>query len=92
MGHRRRAKEDGRLLMLIGIDASRATVTQRTGTEGYSLHIIRGLVAEGSEHRFRLFFRDDPPADLVPPSDNVEQRVIRRLRTPSWGLRCAVSR
>ncbi len=80
MGHRRRAKEDGRLLMLIGIDASRATVTQRTGTEGYSLHIIRGLVAEGSEHRFRLFFRDDPPADLVPPSDNVEQRVIRRPR------------
>lgn len=66
--------------MLIGIDASRATVAQRTGTEGYSLHIIRALIAEGPEHRFRLFFRDDPPADLVLPSDNVERCVIRRPR------------
>lgn len=66
--------------MLIGIDASRATVAQRTGTEGYSLHIIRGLAAIGQEHRFRLFFRDEPPADLVPPYGNVEQRVIQRPR------------
>ncbi len=66
--------------MLIGIDASRATITQRTGTEGYSLHIIRGLLAQGSEHRFRLYFRDTPPDELFPCQDNIEYRVIKRQR------------
>lgn len=41
--------------MLIGIDASRAFVARRTGTETYSLHLIRALVGLGSEHRFRLY-------------------------------------
>jgi len=62
--------------MLIGIDASRATVEQRTGTEGYSLHIIRGLIEQGRDHRFRLYFRDQPEAALVPEQDNIEKRVI----------------
>jgi glycosyltransferase involved in cell wall biosynthesis len=66
--------------MLVGIDASRATVAQRTGTEGYSLHIIRGLLAIGQEHRFRLYFRDEPPADLFPAADNIEPVIIRRAR------------
>lgn len=66
--------------MLIGIDASRATVAQRTGTEGYSLHIIRGLIEQGHEHRFRLYFRDTPPAALFPAQDNVETCVIRQRR------------
>lgn len=66
--------------MIIGIDASRATVRQRTGTEGYSLHIIRGMIEQGTEHRFRLYFRDDPPADLFPDQGNVEIDVIRHRR------------
>jgi len=41
--------------MLIGIDASRATTTHRTGTENYSLHLIRGLLLSGREHQFRLY-------------------------------------
>ena len=40
--------------MLIGIDASRATTARRTGTETYSLHLIRALIGLGTEHRFRL--------------------------------------
>ncbi len=64
--------------MLIAIDASRATVTQRTGTEGYSLHIIRNLIKQGEEHRFRLYFRDLPEAGLLDPADNVEVQVIDR--------------
>ncbi len=79
--------------MLIGIDASRATVEQRTGTEGYSLHIIRGVIRQGSEHRFYLYFRDTPPADLLPRQENVTFRVIQRRRL--WthrGLGPAVSR
>lgn len=66
--------------MLIGIDASRATVHQRTGTEGYSLHIIRGLIELGSDHCFRLYFRDTPPDDLFPKQANVELRVLEHRR------------
>jgi glycosyltransferase involved in cell wall biosynthesis len=79
--------------MLIGIDASRTTVAQRTGTEGYSLHIIEGLIQQGVEHRFRLYFRDEPPATLFSARDNVEIRVIRQPRL--WthtGLRAAILR
>jgi glycosyltransferase involved in cell wall biosynthesis len=41
--------------MLIGIDASRAAVGQRTGTETYSLNLIRALVGLGTGHRLRLY-------------------------------------
>jgi len=64
--------------MLIGIDASRATVAQRTGTEGYSLHIIRGLLATGHEHHFRLYFREAPQPALFPPLPNVELVTLKR--------------
>ncbi len=50
--------------MLIGIDASRATAARRTGTENYSLHLIRGLLAEGTGHRYRLYFNQSPKPDL----------------------------
>ncbi|MCX6030114.1 MAG: glycosyltransferase family 1 protein [Chloroflexi bacterium] len=41
--------------MLIGIDASRAMTARRTGTETYSLNLIRALIGLGTEHRFRLY-------------------------------------
>lgn len=66
--------------MLIGIDASRTTVAQRTGTEAYSLHLIRRLVALRSEHTFRLYFRDSPPSDLFPATTGVDVRVLRLPR------------
>jgi glycosyltransferase involved in cell wall biosynthesis len=62
--------------MLVGIDASRATIAQRTGTEAYSLHAIRQLVAVGAAHRFRLYFNTAPAADLIPMGENGELRVI----------------
>ena len=59
--------------MLIGIDASRAVTARRTGTETYSLHLIRALLALGADHRFRLYFRQPPPPDLF---NGVDLRVI----------------
>lgn len=69
--------------MLIGIDASRATAARRTGTEHYSLQIIRGLIAAGPEHRFRLYLREQAAPGLFPKGDNVESAVLtpRRLWT-----------
>jgi glycosyltransferase involved in cell wall biosynthesis len=60
--------------MLIGIDASRATTARRTGTENYSLHLIRELLILGQEHRIRLYFNQAPPPGLLP--GNAEQRIL----------------
>jgi glycosyltransferase involved in cell wall biosynthesis len=69
--------------VLIGVDASRATVARRTGTEAYSLHLIRHLVELGGGHRFRLYTRGEAPDGLLPQGPNVERRAIwtRRLWT-----------
>ncbi len=61
--------------MLIGIDASRATTTHRTGTENYSLHLIRGLLLSGTEHRFRLYTQQPPPDGLF-DAHRAEIRVM----------------
>lgn len=66
--------------MHIGIDASRASVAHLTGTEGYSLHIIKSLLELESFHRFTLYFRESPPADLFPTSDSVRHVVIKQPR------------
>lgn len=50
--------------MLIGIDASRAALARRTGTETYSLHLIRALIAAAPAPTFRLYTNAAPPAGL----------------------------
>jgi glycosyltransferase involved in cell wall biosynthesis len=67
--------------VLIGIDASRATVARRTGTEAYSLHLICGLLELDTEHRFRLYFNQAPSVDLLGDAMDAagarcDQRVI----------------
>ncbi len=64
--------------MLIGIDASRATAAHRTGTETYSLYLIRSLLAQKTAHQFRLYFNQAPPPGLFPPA--ADQRVISFAR------------
>lgn len=75
--------------MIIGIDASRAVRAQRTGTERYSLEIIRHLLAmpEAGEHRWWLYLdapdRDTRLTEHLPGADHVEVCVLptRRLWT-----------
>jgi glycosyltransferase involved in cell wall biosynthesis len=59
--------------MKIGIDASRATVARRTGTENYARRLIAALIPAGGERQFTLYFRDAPPAGAFP---GARQRVI----------------
>ena len=61
---------------VVGIDASRSTSRQRTGTEAYSLHLIRALLRLPARHHWRLYFRDVPPPNLFPAADHIEQRII----------------
>lgn len=47
--------------MLIGIDASRSEVKDKTGTENYSSELIKAMLAlpEAKKHKFRLYNRDN---------------------------------
>ncbi len=69
--------------MLIGIDASRAVVARRTGTENYALQVTRGLLQAGGEHHFRLYLRGPAPEGLLPLGPHAETVVLgpRRLWT-----------
>lgn len=67
--------------MLIGVDASRATAARRTGTENYSLHLIRALLALGEAFRFRLYFNQPPLAGLLPGSCDERIMPFPRLWT-----------
>jgi glycosyltransferase involved in cell wall biosynthesis len=62
--------------VLIGVDASRAVIAQRTGTEVYSLHLIRALLQLGTDHRFRLYLNGAPSIGLFPDVPHCEQRSI----------------
>ncbi|MFK7801458.1 MAG: glycosyltransferase family 4 protein [Anaerolineae bacterium] len=64
--------------MLIGIDASRAAIPKRTGTEAYALHLIQHLLplAMSQGHTVRLYFNQPPAASLFPQNDSIEHRVI----------------
>ena len=65
--------------MLIGIDASRALRSLRTGTERYSLEIIRHLLAlpEASVHRWRLYVDREAPPELFRKAEQVRQPAQR---------------
>lgn len=65
-------------MLRIGIDASRATPARRSGTEAYSLGIIRALLELDSPHDWRLYLRDTPPPDLFPAA--VSRSIIRPRR------------
>lgn len=70
--------------MLIGIDASRALRGQRTGTETYSLQLIRHLLRLGADHRFRLYCHRTPPAGLFDPPGAGPQAASAELRVIPW--------
>ncbi len=75
--------------MRLAIDASRTTVARVTGTEHYAVELIRALIRLNTDHEITLYFRDQPPPDLFPPSERVTQRVIPFAR--AWThLRFAV--
>jgi glycosyltransferase involved in cell wall biosynthesis len=45
--------------MIIGVDASRVFVSQRTGTENYSYRLLREMISNGGANEFILYTRGD---------------------------------
>jgi glycosyltransferase involved in cell wall biosynthesis len=75
--------------MLIGIDASRSVAQERTGTENYSLNLIRHLLALRSDHRYRLYFNRPPTYNLQSTTYNLRIMPFPRLWTHlrlSWEM------
>jgi glycosyltransferase involved in cell wall biosynthesis len=73
-----------RTVPVVGIDASRMHVAERTGTENYSDQIIRGLLATGAGWQWRLYVNapDGPPAlPETTPATQVRAIPARRLWT-----------
>jgi glycosyltransferase involved in cell wall biosynthesis len=66
--------------MLIGIDASRALRSRRTGAENYSVQLIRQLMSQARGHVLRLYCQERPPAGLFSPPDGAGVCVGRELR------------
>lgn len=68
--------------MLIGIDASRAFASERTGTENYSFEVITRMLRliELKKHSFVLFIR---PNAIVPKElDGYNNVIIKKIRWP----------
>ncbi len=66
--------------LTIGIDASRAVRARRTGTERYSLEIIRHLLGLPTAHRWRLYVDAPPRKGTFPARDGVELCVLPARR------------
>lgn len=63
--------------MIIGIDASRANVGEKTGTELYSFEVIRRMVPQFNGHTVRLYSREPLEPVLRNLGPGVEERVLR---------------
>jgi len=65
------------MMVTLGIDASRAARAHRTGTETYSLELIKELANMAStSHRLRLYTPHPPQHTDWPDSPHVETRII----------------
>ncbi len=62
--------------MIIGIDASRANVVERTGTERYAWEIIKRLIPMMNNHRVRLYVREPLIGDWPTLPSHVEVKVL----------------
>jgi glycosyltransferase involved in cell wall biosynthesis len=62
--------------ILIGIDASRASAAQRTGTENYALFLIRALLELDRANQYWLYCNQPPQPDLFPAQPNATLRAL----------------
>lgn len=62
--------------LTIAIDASRTLPAHRTGTEQYSVFLLRALMAMETSHRWLLYAPAPPPDDLLPLPPRWEWRAI----------------
>ncbi|MFZ2199541.1 MAG: hypothetical protein WAV40_01995, partial [Microgenomates group bacterium] len=76
--------------MIIGIDASRAFVSERTGTENYSYHLITEMLRlpSAKKHTFILFIRPNAnvPSELIGYSNVIVKTISLKYLWTQLGL------
>lgn len=75
--------------MIIGIDASRANRPKKTGTEWYSYHLIKQLVAIDRQNQYILYLDQPLEADLAKlcqQYSNIESKVLNWPLGRFWTL------
>jgi glycosyltransferase involved in cell wall biosynthesis len=66
--------------VLIGVDASRVTRPRRTGTENYSLHLLRALLSQDQDNAYRLYLSAPLAPELLAVNERTSTRLIRMRR------------
>jgi glycosyltransferase involved in cell wall biosynthesis len=66
--------------VLVGVDASRITRPRRTGTENYSLHVLRHLLSGDLDNSYRLYLSGNLRPGLLELTPRTSTRVIRLPR------------
>ncbi|MDD3939429.1 MAG: glycosyltransferase family 1 protein [Patescibacteria group bacterium] len=75
--------------MIIGIDASRANLKRKTGTEWYSFYLIKNLARLDKENKYWLYLNEEPSEELkaaVVDNLNFSFRVLAWPLYSFWTL------
>lgn len=75
--------------MVIGIDASRANLKRKTGTEWYSFYLIKNLAKIDKENKYILYLNDNPSLELqevVKNNSNFSFKVLKWSLYSFWTL------
>lgn len=75
--------------MLIGIDASRANLKHKTGTEWYSFYLIENLAKIDKENEYHLYLNMEPSLEIkkiVAANPNFSFKVLRWPFASFWTL------
>lgn len=68
--------------MIIGIDASRANLKHRTGTEWYSFYLIKNLAVIDKKNKYILYVNKEPNLDLQKAVSENENFKFKLLKWP----------
>ncbi|MBT7349952.1 glycosyltransferase family 4 protein [candidate division WWE3 bacterium] len=70
--------------MKIGVDASRLTNKNRTGTENYLYYLLQALSKKDTKHEFVLYFKEEPSREFIREITNGKKNFSYKV-LPSLG-------
>lgn len=74
------------IYMIIGIDASRANLKRKTGTEWYSFYLIKNLAKIDQENEYILYLNDLPSEELLLAIKDKPNFKIKLLKWPLYSF------
>ncbi len=72
--------------MIIGIDASRANLKRKTGTEWYAFYLIKNLAIIDKENKYWLYLNEEPSPALVEAVKANPNFTFKVLRWPFYSF------